>query len=151
MFFKVLVIGEVVIKGPLGHHKSAGQGLDRESFGSCLFKQGEPFLEPAASGEKRHDLFPPLLDTFLFLISYHMVWYVCKRRMLFSSLCWLRGTSVVEKGALRAIYWSHSACRREVAKIESESVHVFHTLVDFVLSSQRSSLCSLFSSLSGTE
>jgi hypothetical protein len=55
------------------------------------------------------------------------------------------------KGTLRALYWSHSACRREAAKIESESVHVFHTLVDLVLSSQRRSLCSLFSSLSGND
>jgi hypothetical protein len=38
-----------------------------------------------------------------------------------------------EKGALRAIYWSHSACRREAAKVESESMHVFHTLVPFFL------------------
>jgi hypothetical protein len=55
----------VVVKGPFGHPKPAGQGLDGESFGSCLFKQGEPFLEPSASAELRHDLFPPLLDMFL--------------------------------------------------------------------------------------
>src|SRR5260370_13712143 len=84
-FLKVLVIGEVVVEGPFRHIKATGQRLDRERFGSCLFKQGEPFLEPSAFGEKRHDLFLLLPDTFLFLISYHTIWYVCKRRMLFSS------------------------------------------------------------------
>jgi SMP-30/Gluconolactonase/LRE-like region len=65
------------------------------------------------------------------------------------NLCWLRGTSVQKKGTLRAIYWSYSACRRDAAKIESESMHEFYTLIPF--SSQRRSLCSLFSSLSGNE
>ena len=48
-------------------------------------------------------------------------------------LCWLLETSVQEEGTLRAICWSHSACRREAAKIESESMHVYHTLVPFSL------------------
>src|SRR5258708_3087197 len=78
-------MGEVVVKGPFGHPKSAGQGLDRESFGSCLFKQGEPFFEPSASADLGHDWFRPLLDMFLLLRAYHMVWYVCKGRTLFSS------------------------------------------------------------------
>jgi hypothetical protein len=68
---------------------------------------------------------------------------------VYLGLCWLLGTSVQKKGNLRAIYWSHSACRREAAKVESESNHVFHTLVGTFLSSQRRSLCSMFSSLSG--
>ncbi|TME12029.1 MAG: transposase family protein [Chloroflexi bacterium] len=38
-----------------------------------------------------------------------------------------------EKGTLRGIYWSHSACRREAEKVESESIHVFQTLVPFIL------------------
>jgi hypothetical protein len=38
-----------------------------------------------------------------------------------------------EKGPLRAIYWSHSACSREAIKVESESMHVFHNLVPFFL------------------
>ncbi len=36
-----------------------------------------------------------------------------------------------EKGTLRGIYWPHSACRREAEKVESESIHVFQTLVPF--------------------
>ncbi len=38
-----------------------------------------------------------------------------------------------EKGTLRGIYWPHSACRREAEKVESESIHVFQTLVPFIL------------------
>ena len=38
-----------------------------------------------------------------------------------------------EKGTLRGIYWSHSACRREAEKVESESIHVFQTLTPFFL------------------
>jgi hypothetical protein len=38
-----------------------------------------------------------------------------------------------EKSTLRAIYWSHSACRREAAQVESESMHGLHTLVSFFL------------------
>ena len=34
---------------------------------------------------------------------------------------------------MRAIYWSPSACRREAAQVESESMHVFHTLVSYFL------------------
>ena len=52
-----------------------------------------------------------------------------------------------EKGALRAIYWSHSACRREAAQVESESMHVYFMLWSLSFSLQRRSLCSLFSSL----
>jgi hypothetical protein len=58
------------------------------------------------------------------------------RYAIFSSnfiLCWLLGTSVQKKGPFRAIYTSHFACRREGAKVESESMHVFHTLVPFFL------------------
>src|SRR6266567_9425902 len=54
-----------------------------------------------------------------------------------------------EKSNLRAIYWSHSVCGREAAEVESESMHVFHTLIPF--SAQRRILCSLFSSLSGND
>src|SRR5258708_38975437 len=43
-----------------------------------------------------------------------------------SQLCWLRGTFVQQEGALRAICWSHSACRREAAKEESEGIHVIY-------------------------
>src|SRR5258708_29367721 len=76
----------MVVKGAFGHPKSGGQGLDGERFGSGLFKQGEPFFEPSASAELLcHDRFLPLLDTFLLLRAYHMVWYAVKRRMLFSS------------------------------------------------------------------
>jgi len=32
-----------------------------------------------------------------------------------------------EKGTLRAICWSHSACRREAAQVESEGMHVIYT------------------------
>ena len=54
-----------------------------------------------------------------------------------------------EKSSLRAIYWSHSVCEREAVQVESESLHVFHTLIPF--SAQRRIMCSLFSSLSGNE
>jgi len=54
-----------------------------------------------------------------------------------------------EKSSLRAISWSHSACGREAAQFESESMHVFQTLIPF--SAQRRMLCSLFSFLSGNE
>src|SRR5260221_3315811 len=84
-FLKILIIGEMVVKGPFGHPESVGQGLNRECFSSGLFKQGEPFFEPSASAELRYDRFLPLLDTFLLLRAYHMVWYAVKRRMLFSS------------------------------------------------------------------
>ena len=56
-----------------------------------------------------------------------------------------------EKSCLRAIYRSHSVCRSEAAQVESENMHVFHTLGWYLLSSQRRSLCSLFSSLSDIE
>ena len=48
-------------------------------------------------------------------------------------LCWLLRASVQKKGPFRAIYKSHFACRREVAKVESESMPVFHTLIPFFL------------------
>ena len=32
-----------------------------------------------------------------------------------------------KKGTLRAICWSHSACRREAAQVESEGMHVIYT------------------------
>jgi len=35
------------------------------------------------------------------------------------------------KSTLEAISWSHSACRGEAAKIESEGMHVLHALVSF--------------------
>jgi hypothetical protein len=44
-------------------------------------------------------------------------------------LCWLLGTSVQKEGTLRAICWSHSACRREAAKVESEGIHVIYYLL----------------------
>jgi len=37
-----------------------------------------------------------------------------------------------EKSTLRAIYWSHTICGREAAEVESESKHVFHTLIPFL-------------------
>jgi hypothetical protein len=54
-----------------------------------------------------------------------------------------------EKSNLRAIYWSHSVCGREAAEVESENMHVFHTLIPF--SAQRRMLCSLFLPLSGND
>src|SRR6266536_787443 len=72
-FLKVLGVGEVVVKGPFGHPKSIGQGLDGERFGSGLFKQGESFLQPSASAELRHDLF--LLCSTCFSSSEHTIWY----------------------------------------------------------------------------
>src|SRR5258708_25335549 len=45
----------------------------------------------------------------------------------------LLGTSVQKSGTLRAIYWSHFACMRKAAEVESESMHVFHPLVPFFL------------------
>jgi hypothetical protein len=38
-----------------------------------------------------------------------------------------------EKDTLRAIYRSHSTCRREALKVESESMHVFHALRSYFL------------------
>jgi hypothetical protein len=32
-----------------------------------------------------------------------------------------------EKGTLRAIYWSHSACRSVAAQVESVGMHVIYT------------------------
>jgi hypothetical protein len=46
-----------------------------------------------------------------------------------------------EKGTLRAIYWSHSACSREATKVESESRHVFYNLVPFFLSLRKGEAC----------
>jgi transposase, IS5 family len=47
-------------------------------------------------------------------------------------LCWLLGTSVQKEGTLRAICWSHSACRREAAKVESEGIHVIYYVSTFL-------------------
>jgi len=50
-----------------------------------------------------------------------------------SALCWLLGTSVQKEGStLRALCWSHSACRREAAKVESEGIHVIYYVSTFL-------------------
>jgi hypothetical protein len=66
------------------------------------------------------------------------------------ALCWLLGTSVLKK-QLESDLLVHSVCRSEAAQVESESMYLFHTLGWYLLSSQRRSLCSLFSSFSGIE
>src|SRR5258706_11304315 len=42
-----------------------------------------------------------------------------------SQLYWQCGTFVQQEGTLRAICWSHSACRREAAKEEAEWLLAF--------------------------
>jgi hypothetical protein len=53
------------------------------------------------------------------------------------NLCWLLGTPVL-KSNLRAIYWSHPVCRREVAQLELESMYGFHTLIPFSVHKENS-------------